>query len=33
MTKFRLPKGSGALPDVIVDPTYEKISKLIDGSA
>lgn len=27
-TKFRLPKGT-ELPDVIVDPTYNKLSKLI----
>ena len=30
MTKFRLPKGT-PLPDVIVDPTYEKIAALIRG--
>jgi hypothetical protein len=30
-TKFRLPKGS-ELPDVIVDPSYEKIRTLIDGA-
>jgi hypothetical protein len=32
MTKFRLPKGT-KLPEVIVDPSYEKIAKLIDGAA
>lgn len=30
-TKFRIPKGSGELPDVIVDPDYMKILKLIEG--
>lgn len=29
-TKFRLPRGT-PLPDVIVDPSYAKIKKLIDG--
>lgn len=29
-TKFRIPKGQ-PLPDVIVDPSYEKILKLITG--
>lgn len=31
MTKFRLPKGT-FLPDVIVDPTYDKMMELIGGS-
>ena len=31
-TKFRLPKGH-KLPDVIVDPSYDKIMKLIQGKA
>lgn len=31
MTKFRLPKGT-FLPDVLVDPTYEKMMELIGGS-
>ena len=31
MTKFRLPKGSRLIPDVIVDPSYEKILKVITG--
>lgn len=30
-TKFRVPKGT-KLPEVIVDPTYEKINKLIKGA-
>jgi hypothetical protein len=30
-TKFRLPKGSVELPDVIVDPDFDKIQKLIKG--
>lgn len=30
MTKFRLPRGK-ELPEAIVDPTYEKIYKLIKG--
>ena len=30
MTKFRVPRGT-KLPDVIVDPTYEKIAKIIKG--
>lgn len=30
-TKFRRPKTHGALPECIVDPTYEKLIKLIDG--
>jgi hypothetical protein len=30
VTKFRVPKGS-KLPDVIVDPTYDKILKAING--
>lgn len=30
MTKFRMPKGR-VLPDVIVDPTYDKIKELIKG--
>jgi hypothetical protein len=28
-TKFRRPKSTNELPDVLVDPSYEKISKLI----
>ena len=31
MTKFRVPPGT-ELPDVIVDPSYTKISHLIEGS-
>jgi len=30
-TKFRIPKGSGGLPEVVVDPTYDKLIKLIEG--
>jgi hypothetical protein len=30
LTKFRVPKGR-PLPDVIVDPSYEKILKVIKG--
>ena len=29
-TKFRIPRGGEALPDVIVDPSFSKIKKLID---
>lgn len=28
-TKFRVPKGSGSLPSVVVDPSYDKIMKVI----
>ncbi len=31
MTKFRLPRGR-ALPDVIVDPSYDKIVRVIQGT-
>ena len=31
MTGFRLPSGAGELPEAIVDPTYEKIAKIIRG--
>lgn len=31
MTGFRLPLGSNPLPEVIVDPTYEKILALVQG--
>ncbi len=31
LTKFRMPKGKVKLPEVIVDPSYEKILKLIKG--
>ena len=30
MTKFRLPKGT-KLPDVLVDPDYDKVLKVIQG--
>lgn len=30
MTKFRVPRGV-TLPDVIVDPTYDKIKEIIEG--
>lgn len=30
MTKFRVPRGT-KLPDVIVDPTFEKLQKIIQG--
>jgi len=31
ITGFRLPLGRQELPDVIVDPSYDKITKLIEG--
>lgn len=31
-TKFRVPRGSGDLPEVIVNPDYSKIMGLINGS-
>lgn len=31
MTKFRKPKTSSPLPPVIIDPTYDKLIKLIKG--
>lgn len=30
-TKFRVPRGTVKLPPVIVDPTYDKVYKLISG--